>query len=496
MNDEDSVRRNHIWVLCIVGIAQLMVVLDATIVNIALPSAQLDLGFDDGQRQWIVTSYALSFGSLLLFAGRLSDVIGRRTAFLAGLIGFAAASVLGGAAPDFDVLVTARVLQGASGALLAPAALSILTTTFTGPQERSRAFAVYGAIAGAGGAVGLLLGGVLTEYLSWRWCLFVNVFLAVFAAAAALVFLEAKRPDLWVAQRPKLDLPGTFAVCGALFAIVYGFSNAEGYGWSSPSTWMPLLTGGTLAGTFVWWQTKSEHPLLPLRVLADRHRAASFISFLITSAGMFGIFLFLTYYLQLSLNYSPVRTGLAFLPLVVAVMVTAQVVMTGLLPRAGPKRLVPAGMMLSAIAMVWFTALGTNSSYVTHLLPALLLLGLGLGLIFAPAMTLATYGVDPDDTGVASAMVNITQQVGGSISTALLNTLATSAAASYLLGRSNTAQVVADSQLHGFAVAYWWSGGFFALGGIVSLLVYPRWAAAGEPELETGAEPEQEPAFV
>lgn len=494
MNDEDSPRRNHIWVLCIVGVAQLMVVLDATIVNIALPSAQLDLGFDDGQRQWIVTAYALAFGSLLLLAGRLSDVIGRRTAFLAGLVGFAAASVLGGAAPDFDVLVTARALQGASGALLAPAALSILTTTFTEPRERGRAFAVYGAVAGAGGAMGLLLGGLLTEYLSWRWCLFVNVFLAAFAVAGALVFLKAKRTEHWVAHKPKLDLPGTFAGCGALFAIVNGFFNAEEYGWQSPSTWMPLLIGMGLAVTFVWWQTRSPHPLLPLRVLADRHRAASFISFMITSAGMFGVFLFLTYYLQLSLSYTPVRTGLAFLPLVIVLMATAQVAMIVLLPKYGPKRLVPAGMLLSAIGMFWFTTLGTNSGYALHLLPPLLLLGLGLGLIFAPAMTLATYGVDPDDTGVASAMVNTTQQVGGSISTALLNTLATAAAASYLVGRPNTAQVVADSQLHGFAVAYWWAGGFFVAGAVISLLVYPRWVPLVEVDEESGAEPE--PAFV
>ncbi|HEV2637329.1 MAG TPA: MFS transporter [Actinocrinis sp.] len=494
MRDWDRARGRQAWVLCVVGVAQLMVVLDATIVNIALPSAQHDLGFDDGGRQWVVTAYALAFGSLLLLAGRLSDLFGRRAVFLAGLAGFAAASLLGGSAPNFKVLVCARALQGVSGALLAPAALSILTTTFTGARERSRAFAIYGAIAGAGGAGGLLLGGVLTEYLTWRWCLFVNVFLAAFAAAGALVFLSGRPRGLWTAQRPRLDLPGTLAVSAALFFVVYGFSNADTAGWRSSSTWSPLAAGGVLLVAFVWWQTRSEHPLLPLRVLADRNRAASFLSFLITSGGMFGVFLFLTYYLQLSLNYSPVKTGLAFLPLVLVLMVTAQVAMIVLLPRTGPKPLVPTGMALSAAAMLWFGRLDATSTYAAHLLPPLLVMGLGLGLIFAPAMTMATQGVDPDDAGVASAMVNTTQQIGGSVSTALLNTLATSATAAYLVGRPNTAQVVVDAQMHGFAVAYWWAGGFFAAGAVVSVLLYPRRAASAETAGER--DPESEPAFA
>ena len=487
MIDEDSTQGHHIWVLCIVGIAQLMIVLDATIMNIALPSAQHDLGFDDAGRQWIVTSYALTFGSLLLLGGRLSDVRARGPACVAGRLGCAPATLRGAAAPGFSILVTARTFQGAAAALLAPAALSILTTTFTEPRERNRAFAVFGAVAGAGGAIGLLLGGLLTEYLNWCWCLLVNVFPAAFAVAGSLVFLKPRRTrtELWVAPSPRLDIPGTIAACGALFATVYGFSNAEARGWRAPSTWDALLLGATLAGVFVWWQTKSTHPLLPLRVLADRNRAASYISFLVTSGGMFGVFLFLTYYLQLTLNYSPVETGLAFLPLVIMLMFTAQVAMIVLLPRTGPKPLVPIGMLSSALGMAWFTELGPTSSYTAHLLPPLLLLGVGLGLIFAPAMTSATSGIELEDAGMASAMVNTTQQVGGSISTALLNTLATSAAAAYLAGRPSTAQVVTDSQLHGFAVAYWCSAGFFAIGAIVSFLLYPRRAPATqwEPEL-------------
>ena len=481
-SDEAARRKagHHMWILCIVGTAQLMVVLDATIVNIALPSAQKDLGFNDGNRQWIVTAYALAFGSLLLLGGRLSDLFGRKTAFLVGLVGFAAASALGGAAANFEVLVTARALQGMFGALLAPAALSILTTTFTEPGERNRAFAIYGAIAGAGGAVGLLLGGLLTEYLNWRWCLFVNLIFAAFAFAGAMVFLHDREPG----QRPKLDLPGTVMVCAGLFGIVYGFSNAETHGWSAPSTWVFLLVGGILLILFAWWQSKASHPLLPLRVLTDRNRGASFIAFLITSAGLFGVFLFLTYYLQLSLNYSPVKTGLAFLPMVIALMISAQIATIMLLPRIGPKPLVPTGMALGAIGLVWLTRLDANSTYAAHILPPLLVMGLGLGLIFAPAMTMATLGVEPHDAGVASALVNTAQQVGGSVGTALLNTLATSAAAAYLASRPHTAQNVAQSQLHSYATAYWWSAAFFAAGTIITVLLYRRGAPTVDPNAE------------
>ncbi|WP_442816700.1 MFS transporter [Streptomyces sp. NBC_01304] len=462
------------WILAVIGMAQLMVVLDATIVNIALPSAQQDLGFTDGNRQWIVTAYALAFGSLLLLGGRIADLVGRKLVFMVGLAGFAGASALGGAAGSFTMLVTARALQGIFAALLAPAALSLLTTTFTDPKERAKAFGIYGAIAGTGGAVGLLLGGVLTEYLDWRWCLYVNLAIAALALVGGSRLLHGGRPD----DRPKLDVPGTLLVSAGLFCIVYGFSNAETHAWSSASTWGFLVIGALLVAAFAWWQTRATHPLLPLRVVLDRDRGASFLAMFISGAGMFGVFLFLTYYLQQILAYTPVKTGLAFLPMV-GVMIVASVVTTNnLVPRMGAKPIVPLGMGLSAAGMVWMTALDLNSGYLTHVLPPLLVLGLGLGLIFAPAMSMATMGVEAHDAGVASAMVNTSQQVGGSIGTALLNTLATSAATNYLVGRQPTPDVMAEAQLRSYSTAYWWSALFFALGLVVSYVLYRRGAPA------------------
>src|SRR5882757_678865 len=456
------------WVLGVVALAQLMVVLDATIVNIALPSAQTDLGFTDGNRQWIVTAYALAFGSLLLFGGRLADLIGRKRTFLIGLIGFALASAIGGAAPSFEVLVSARALQGLFGALLAPAALSLLTTTFTDAKERAKAFGIYGAIAGAGGAVGLLLGGLLTEYLNWRWCLYVNLIFALIAFAGGMRLLRPGAP----ADHPALDIPGTVLVSSGLFCIVYGFSNAEQHDWSAPSTWGFLLAGVVLLCGFVGWQRRADHPLLPLRVVTDRDRAASYLAMFISGAGMFGVFLFLTYYLQRTLSYSPVSTGVAFLPMVVVIMATSVTTTNYLVPRFGARPIVPTGMLLSAGAMVWLTALDANSSYAPHVLPPLLVMGLGLGMIFATGMNLATAGVKEYDAGVASAMVNTSQQVGGSIGTSLLNTLAASAATHYMSGKKPTAAVSAQAQLHSYSTAYWWSAALFGAGFIITLLLY------------------------
>ncbi|WP_329271939.1 MFS transporter [Streptomyces pseudovenezuelae] len=469
------------WILAVVGVAQLMVVLDATIVNIALPSAQKALGFSDGDRQWVVTAYALAFGSLLLLGGRIADLFGRKMTFLVGLVGFAGASALGGAANSFEVLVTARAGQGLFGALLAPAALSLLTTTFTHPKERARAFSIYGAIAGAGGAVGLLLGGVLTEHLNWRWTLYVNLVFAAVAFVGGALLLHRSARD-----KTSLDIPGAVLVGGGLFSLVYGFSNAETHDWDSSQTWGWLVAGVVLLAAFTRWQTKSSHPLLPLHVLLDRNRGASFVAVLISGAGMFGVFLFLTYYLQQSLGYTPVETGLAFLPMVGSLMITSALATSVLLPRIGPKPVVPLGMGLAAAGMAWMTALDLNSSYATDVLPALVVAGLGLGLVMPPAMALATAGVDAEHAGVASATVNAMQQVGGSIGTALLNTLATGAATDYLAGKNpRDPAVQAQAGLEAYSTAYWWSAVFFAVGLAISLVLYRR----GVPEQDPDAAP-------
>jgi EmrB/QacA subfamily drug resistance transporter len=457
-------------ILAVIGIAQLMIVLDATIVTIALPDAQKALGFGNGDRQWIVTAYSLAFGSLLLFFGRLADLIGKKNMFIIGLVAFALASALGGAAPNFVVLVTARALQGAAGAMLAPAALSLLTTTFTEAKERGTAFAVFGGIAGSGAAIGMLLGGLLTEYFNWRWTLFVNVGFAVVALVGAFALLHTQRS----AQRPKLDLFGTVTVSGALFALVYGFSNAASHPWSAPSTWVYLAVAGVLLVVFGWWQTRASHPLMPLRILLDRDRGGSFVAVFITGAGMFGVFLFLTYYLQEMLGYSPVKTGLAFLPMVFVLMISATLATTRLLPRVGARPLVVIGMLLAAVGMAWMTGIDVTTSYPAHILGPLLVMGVGIGLVMAPAMNVATLGVDADDAGVASALVNTMQQIGGSIGTALLNTLATAAAANYLVDKQPTAINVANAQLHSYTTAFWWSAGIFAFGTVVcGLLLRP-----------------------
>ncbi len=458
-------------ILAILGLAQLMVVLDATIVNIALPSAQADLGFSDDLRQWIITAYALAFGSLLLFGGRLSDLLGRKWVFTGGLIGFAAASALGGLAQDFTVLVTARTLQGVFGALLAPAALSLLTTTFTDPGERGKAFGIYGAIAGGGGALGLLLGGVLTEYLSWRWCLWVNLILAIPAAIGAVVLLvHSRRGDA------HLDLPGTITSVLGLLALVYGFANAQTGGWTAGLTIGLLVAAAVLLVIFVLIERAVAHPLLPMRVVLDRNRGGSYLGLTLASMALFGVFLFLTYYLQTTLGYSPIATGVAFLPMIGAIMLTATTSTAILLPRIGARIPTAAGLFLGAVGMVLFTQIGVDTAYATHVLPGLLVTGLGLGLVFAIAFEVGTMGVGPRDAGVASAMVNTTQQVGGSIGTALLSTVFATGVASFLTGAADpdTPAAHAQAAVHGYQVAFWWSAAIFLVAAVACALLLTR----------------------
>lgn len=471
--------RRRWLILGVIALAQLMVVLDATVVNIALPSAQKALHFSTADRQWVVTAYALAFGSLLLFGGRLADMLGRKVTFLAGLIGFALASAAGGAATTFTMLVVARACQGLFGAFLAPSALSLLTTTFSDPRDRGKAFGVFGAVAGAGGAIGLLLGGLLTEYLSWRWCLYVNLFFAGVAAAGGAVLLR-RQPS---PARPRLDLPGVLLVSGAMFCIVYGLSNAATHSWHTPSTWGFLATGGAGLAVFGWWQTRAAQPLLPLRVVLDRNRAGAYLSVLIVGSGMFGIFLFLTYYLQQTLGFSPVATGLAVLPMVAGIMVTANLANVVLMPRVGPRPLITLGMLLAAAGLVWLTRIGVHSSYPADVLPPLVVAGLGIGLVIAPSVNTGTFGVAPSDAGVASATVNTGQQLGGSIGIALLNTMAASATAQYVTARLSPAtvaggrpspQLIAQALVHGYTTAFWWSAGTFAGGAVIAAILLRR----------------------
>jgi EmrB/QacA subfamily drug resistance transporter len=466
----DSNHAKRWWILAVLGIAQLMVVLDSTIVNIALPHAQADLGFSNGARQWIVTAYSLAFGSLLLLGGRLADLFGRKRVFVTGVIGFAGASAVGGAAVDFPMLVAARAVQGAFGALLAPAALSLLTTTFTHPDERGKAFGIYGGIAGAGASVGLLLGGFLTQYLNWRFTMYVNVVFAIAATIGGLALLSPQSSD----ERPRIDKTGTVLACVSLFAIVYGFAHAAtkagSAGWTDPQTIGFVVAGGALLIAFLVLESRTEHALLPMRVLADRNRAGANTAMFLASIGMFGVFLFLTYYLETILRYSPVKTGLAFLPLTGAVIVTAGIANTVLLPRVSPRLLVPSGLIVAAIGLALLTRIEVHSSYLPVILPSLLLIAVGLGLVFAPSFSIGTLGVADRDAGVASATINVSQQVGGSIGTALLNSIATSAAASFIaahaVGRPS-ALVTAQGAVHSYTVAFWVGAGIFLAAALI-----------------------------
>ncbi len=491
--------RRRWLILGVIGLAQLMVVLDATVMNIALPSAQHDLGFSTADRQWVVTAYTLAFGSLLLLGGRLSDLIGRKVTFLVGLIGFAGVSAIGGASVNFAMLVTARACQGAFAAILVPSALSLLTTTFSEPGERGRAFGVYGAIAAAGGAVGLLLGGTLTEYLSWRWTLYVNLFFAATAFVGGLMLL----PRTTAHNRPRLDIPGVLLVSGGLFCLVYGFSNAATHSWHAASTYGFLAAGVALLAAFALWQTRAANPLLPPRVALDRNRGGAYLSMLVASAAMFGTFLFLTYYLQQTLGYSPIVTGFAVLPIVGGIAVSANVSNIVLMPRLGPKPIVPAGMLIAAAAAVWFAQLGPHTSYAGGVLGPLILTGVGLGMVIAPSINTGTFGVAPQDAGVASATVTVGQQLGASIGTSLLNTVFASAVASYAAAHAASARSIGLpaltrlALLHGYDAGFWWTSGILAGGAVLAAILFRRGplsqpgtpgagAGTGEAELSAG----------
>jgi EmrB/QacA subfamily drug resistance transporter len=464
-------------ILAVIVIAQLMVVLDASIVTIALPSAQRSLGISVANRQWVITAYTLAFGGFLLLGGRVADFWGRRRMFIVGLIGFAGASALGGLAVDQAMLFGARALQGAFAALMAPAALSILTTTFQGdPSERAKAFGAFGAVSGAGGAVGVLGGGLLTQYASWRWCLLVNVPIAIAAAVAATRTVHESRAG----AKTRYDVPGALLSTLGLVSLVYGFTKAESDGWGSTPTLVFLAVAVVLLITFILVEFASTHPLLPLRVVQDRNRAGAFLASLLTGAGLFAMFVFLSYYFQQVLHYSALRAGVAFLPFAVGIILAAAA-STTLVPRIGARVPMTLGLLIGAVGLAWLTKIGVHTSFWTHVLPPEILMSVGLGLAFPPLSSTALIRVRDQDSGVASALVNTTQQIGGSLGTALLNTLAATATANYIAAHGRA--FAPAGIVHGFSVAFALGAGLLVLAAIVCAV----FVTSGKREVLHGA---------
>ncbi|WP_084556733.1 DHA2 family efflux MFS transporter permease subunit [Hamadaea tsunoensis] len=455
----------------VLAIAQLMVVLDATIVNIALPKAQVDLGITDANRQWVMTAYTLAFGGLLLLGGRIADYWGRKRTFLVGAVGFALASALGGLATNGGLLFAARALQGGFGALLAPAGLALLTVLFTDAKERAKAFGVYGGISAGGAAVGLVLGGVLTEYTNWRWCLLVNIPVALIALILALRIVPESRAH----GNTKYDIPGAITATLGLVSLVYGFTKAAEDGWDAAATLAFIGAGLVLLFAFVVIELRSKNPLLPMRIVLDRNRGGSYLASMLVGAGMMGAFFFLTFYFQIVLGYTPIKAGLASLPVSLGVFISAGLA-SRFVPKIGPKPLMVLGSLLAAAGMAYLTQISVTSAYASHVLPAQLILGLGMGFVFVPLSSLALLGVPNHDAGAASATLNATQQVGGSLGAALLNTFATTALTAYLTSHQATSPeqgklIALEAMVHSYKIAFAWGAGLLLLSGIVTLIV-------------------------
>ncbi|MFD6267870.1 MFS transporter [Nocardia asteroides] len=451
------------WALAVLASAQLMVILDATVVTIALPFAQKDLGISEGDKQWALTAYTLIFGGLLLLGGRMADYLGRRRIFLIGLVGFAAASALAGLAQDGLQLFLGRGLQGAFAALLAPSALSLLSVTFTDVKERARAFAVFAGISAGGVAFGLIVGGALTEYVSWRWTLLMNTPVAIVALLGALAVIVR---DVPVPRVGGYDLPGAVTVTLGLVSIVYGFSRAAEDGWLAGSTLGLLGVGFALLIAFVVIEARTANPLLPLRIPGEINRGGALLAALLIPIAMFAMFLFLSFYYQNTLGYSPLKAGIAFLPFPVGIAVSAGVT-SALMPKLGPRPLMVVGALLGTVGLLWLAQLGYGDGYALSVLPAQLLIALGMGPLFVGMQAVALHQVDAEDSGVASALLNAAQQVGGAVGTALLTTLSVQAAKDYAAENPTVDHLLERASIYSYDVAFYVGAGFFLVAAVV-----------------------------
>lgn len=449
--------------LGVIGIAQLMVILDISIVNLALPNAKRALHISNANQQWVITAYTLAFGGLLLLGGRIADYVGRKKSFMIGLLGFAAASALGGMSPSAGWLFGARALQGAFGALLAPAALSLITVNFVLPKERARAFGVFGAISGGGAAIGLLLGGALTQYFSWRWSLGINAPIAIVAALLAIPYVTESKAS----GAHNYDLPGAFTATFGLLSLVYGFTKAAQDGWSSSVTLTFFAIAGVLLVGFVFIELRTTSPLLPMRVLLERNRGGAYLASLFVGAGLLAMFLFLGLYLQVILGYSPLKSGFAFLPLTITLILGA-VPATYLLPKVGPRPLLVTGLIFTAVGLLYLMRITPLTSYSTHVLPAIIVMGFGLAFAYIPLSSTALHNVGHDDAGVASALINTSQTVGSSLGVALLNTVAATATSDYAVSHVLLGKMLVPTALtYGFTRAFIAGAGLLAIAAVV-----------------------------
>jgi EmrB/QacA subfamily drug resistance transporter len=452
--------------LAVIAGAQLMVILDATIVNIALPNIQRGLGFSATSLAWVLNAYTLTFGGLLLLGGRAGDLFGRRRMFMVGIAIFSIASLLGGFATSEAWLLGARVLQGVGGAIASPTALSLVTTTFPEGPERNKAFGVYAAVSGAGAAVGLILGGLLTDLASWRWVFFVNVPIgALLFAVTPYVLHESDRAE------GRLDLPSAVTSTLGVGSLVYGFIHAAQYGWGDTVTLLSFGLAVVLLVAFVTIEAQSDQPLMPLRMFADRNRTSSYVVMLMVAAALFAMFFFLTQFVQEILGYSPTKAGFAFLPISFVVVVVAQIT-SRIITRVSPRTLIAIGCLLTGVALLWFGQLTVESTYLKLLLPAMVVMAVGLALIFVPITLTAVAGVEPQDAGIASALLNVSQQIGGTLGLSILVTVFATGVKNFLssgpVGPSAHAIQLA-AFAHGWATAFRFAAIFAAIGLVVSL---------------------------
>jgi EmrB/QacA subfamily drug resistance transporter len=474
--------------LAVIAVAQLMVVLDASVVIIALPSAQRALHISTANRQWMLTAYTLAFAGLLLLGGRIADYFGRKRMFVISLIGFAGASALGGLAQNAAMLFSARALQGAFAAVMAPAALSLITVAFTEPKERARAFGVYGGIAGGGAAIGLILGGLLTEYASWRWTLLINVPIAIMAALGATRLVSESRAP----ANHGYDLAGAATVTGGLVALVYGFTKAGTDGWGSSTTLGLFAAAAVLLATFVVIELRAAHPLLPMRVVLNRNRGGSFLASLLVGTALFGTFLSLTYYFQGVLHYSALKSGFAFVPFSLGIITGASLT-SRFLPRFGPRPIMTLGLLMGATGLAMFSTIDIHSTYVAIVLPAEIIVSVGMGMTFVALSSTALLGVHPEDAGVASALVNATQQTGGSLGAALINTIATSATASYLVSHGHSPAALVAGSIHGYTTAFVFSAVVLGAAAVSTFTLIQRHRRIEDAPVAAGDEEEERP---